>query len=194
MRSYDLKTMSIDNRQWQRQRHWENSLITFLTLENNNLDIHFLPSTKSDKGQHLQFLQCFLEYPKVPDTLLMWRLMQTTSSKLTLSKNCQTLQQIWWKIGESTQTFWTPKSKPPFTFQLHTHSIERTSNCKIQIAKCGLKLFLSEAVWGGCWVPDCSSIQWEMFTKKVFLSILWNRPSIVSAIWTMDSMHLWEMN
>ena len=34
------------------------SLITFLTIENNNLNIHGFASIKSDKDQHSQFLRC----------------------------------------------------------------------------------------------------------------------------------------
>ena len=35
------------------------TLLTFLAIENNNLNIHSQPSIKSDRGQHSQFLRCF---------------------------------------------------------------------------------------------------------------------------------------
>ena len=51
-----------DNRPWI-SRYWRPPIsetqITFLTIENNNINIHGDPSIKSDKGQHLQFLRCF---------------------------------------------------------------------------------------------------------------------------------------
>ena len=47
-----------DNEQSQRLETIE-TLLTFLTIENNNLNIHSEPSIKSDRGQHWQFLRCF---------------------------------------------------------------------------------------------------------------------------------------
>ena len=46
--------------QWQWQIHLERRIymITFLTNENNNHNIHNDPSIKRDRGQHLQFLRC----------------------------------------------------------------------------------------------------------------------------------------
>ena len=38
------------------------TLITFLTIENNNPKIHIDPSIKSDIGQHSQFLRCFFTF------------------------------------------------------------------------------------------------------------------------------------
>ena len=57
-------------RQWQRQRQWQlkntikeletfETLITFLTIENNDLDIHSYPWKKRDPLQYLQCLWIF---------------------------------------------------------------------------------------------------------------------------------------
>jgi len=43
---------------WPNWPHW---MRTFLTIENNNPNNHIDPSIKRNRGQHLQFLRCFLD-------------------------------------------------------------------------------------------------------------------------------------
>ena len=44
-------TMTMSHR-----RDFRQLILTFLTIENNNINFNIEPSIKSDRGQHLQFL------------------------------------------------------------------------------------------------------------------------------------------